>query len=100
MTSESGHIIAQTRDPYQTEQPEHLAYHQRNREQGKMAGQAKIRARYKKYVTPWIDFLMVSPAEMETLLSGTGWHIQKTIAGQQGVYTAIIKKQTKTGDDA
>ena len=35
MTSESGIIIAQTRDPYQTDEPEHLAYHARNRQHGR-----------------------------------------------------------------
>ena len=94
MTSESGRIIAQTRDPYQTDLPEHLTYHQRNREQGKMAGQAQIRVRYKKYVTPWIDFLMLSQAEMLASLEGTGWQVKDLIDGQGGTYVAIIEKLT------
>ena len=42
-----------------------------------MSGQIRIRARYKRFATPWFDYLMVSPAEMETLLEGTGWRVTK-----------------------
>lgn len=93
MTSEAGRIIAQTRDPYQTDLPEHLEYHTRNRERGRMSGEARIRVRYKRYVTPWIDFLMVSKDEMKTILEGTNWKVRDFIAGQQGVYVAIIEKR-------
>jgi hypothetical protein len=60
MTSEDALIIATTRDPYATDLPEHVEYHARNRARGRMPGQARIRVRYKKYVTPWFDLLMVS----------------------------------------
>ncbi len=93
MTSEGGRIIAQTRDPYQTDLPEHLEYHARNRDVGRMSGQARIRVRYKRYVTPWIDFLMVSKEEIKTVLEGTNWKVRDFIDGQQGVYVAVIEKQ-------
>jgi hypothetical protein len=92
VTSEQGQIIAQTRDPYQTKMLEHLEYHEMNRKQGKMAGQAKIRIRYKKYATPWFDFFMVSKEEMQGLLRGTGWKVQRFIDGQNGIFAAIIGK--------
>jgi SAM-dependent methyltransferase len=92
MTSRAGRIIAQTRDPYKTDIPEHLEYHARNRERGRMSGEARIRARYKKYATPWIDFLMVSQAELESILTGTGWTVARFIEGEQGMYIAVIEK--------
>jgi SAM-dependent methyltransferase len=92
MTSGAGRIIAQTRDPYETKLPEHLEYHARNRAKGKMSGEARIRVRYKKYVTPWIDFLMVSQEEMRTLLEGTNWEVRDFIDGEQGLYIAVIEK--------
>ena len=93
VTSEQGRIIAQTRDPYGTDLPEHLEYQAHNREKGKMSGEAKIRVRYKKYVTPWIDFLMVSKEEMKTILEGTGWEVGTFIDGEHGLYIAIIEKK-------
>jgi SAM-dependent methyltransferase len=92
MTSPNARIIAGTRDPYQTDLPEHLAYHQRNREQGKMSGAARLRVRYKRFVSPWIDFLMLSQEELQTLLAGTGWHAEEFLDGPQGIYVAIIEK--------
>jgi SAM-dependent methyltransferase len=93
ITSENGRILAQTRDPYQTDLPEHLEYHRRNREIGKLSGEARLRVRYKKYVTPWIDFLMVSKEEIATILEGTNWMISGFIDWQGGVYTAILEKK-------
>jgi len=91
MTSGAGTIVAQTRDPYQTKLSEHLAYHAKNREKGRMSGQARIRVRYSKYVTPWIDFLMVSKEELRAILEGTNWEVREFVEGQQGVYVAILE---------
>lgn len=93
MTTAEGRIIAQTRDPYQTDLPEHLEYHARNRDRGKMSGQARIRVRYKRYVTTWIEFLMVSKEEMKAILEGTYWEARHFVDGPQGVYVAVIEKQ-------
>jgi SAM-dependent methyltransferase len=94
MTSEQGRILAGTRDPYQTDLPEHLDYHARNRQNGRMAGEARVRARYKRMVTPWIDFLMLSPQEMEQILQGTGWQARCFLNEDQANYVAILEKVT------
>jgi SAM-dependent methyltransferase len=93
MTNEGARIIAQTRDPYQTDLPEHLEYHARNRARDKLSGQARIRIRYKKFVTPWIDFLMVSKNELGAILQGTDWEAKHFIESEDGVYIAIIEKR-------
>jgi SAM-dependent methyltransferase len=86
-------LIAESLNVYETRDPDHLAYQAANRERGRMSGQIRMRARYKRFVTPWFDYLMVSPAEMETLLDGTGWRIAKQyrLEGAR-VYTAIIER--------
>ncbi|MHA2273926.1 MAG: class I SAM-dependent methyltransferase, partial [Candidatus Hodarchaeales archaeon] len=43
LTAEQGRIIAQTRDPYQTDKAEHLEYHESNKKKGKLPGEATIR---------------------------------------------------------
>ena len=92
ITSQEGRIIAETRDPYETETQEHLEYHELNRQRGRMAGQLRIRVRYKKYVTPWFDYLLVSKEEMKEILENTGWEAREFIGGQRGFYIAIIEK--------
>ena len=93
ITSGNGRIIAGSNDVYKTETPEHLSYHELNRERGRMAGQIKLRVRYKKYATPWFDYLMVSKEEMENILDGTDWEVNKFIESDGSVYIAIIDKK-------
>ena len=93
MTTEDGKIIAETMDPYQTENPTHLTYHQFNRDRGRMSGQLRIRIRYKKYATPWFDYLFVSKTELEHILVGTSWTIERYIDSDRPTYVAILKKR-------
>jgi SAM-dependent methyltransferase len=92
MTSASGTIIAQTRDPYQTDEPEFLSYHKHNRKRGKMSGEIRFRVRYKKYATPWLAFLMVSQDEMKSVIEGSGWRVERFIDDLYGIYIAVLKK--------
>ena len=57
-----------------------------------MAGQLRLRIRHRSYKTPWFDYLIVSPAEMEQLLAGSGWHLARLIEGDADVYAAVIEK--------
>lgn len=93
VTSAQGRIVAQTLDPYQTDRPEHRAYHERNRGRGRMGGQVRMRVRYRQYATPWFDYLFVSPEEMKTLVDGTGWEIVAFIDGEHGSYFAVIDRR-------
>jgi len=93
LASPGARILAQTRDPYLTDVPEHFEYHARNRREGKLSGQARIRVRYKKYVTPWIDFLMLSRPELDDLLVASNWLVAETIDQGRGTYVAILEKR-------
>jgi len=95
MTSEKGRIIAGSNDIYQTENREHLDYHRQNRDRGRMAGQVRLRVRYRKYSTPWFDYLMVSKDEMENILDGTGWGVSRFIESGGPPYIAIIDKKKR-----
>ena len=92
VTSKKGRIIAQSTDPYKTDIPEHLAYHEFNRKRGRMSGQVRIRVRYRKYASPWFDYLLVSKEEMEAILTGTAWRVSKFIDSEAAPYIAIIDK--------
>lgn len=91
LTSERGRIVAETRDVHQTDDPAHLAYQARNRRLGRMDGQIRLRVRHRLHATPWFDYLMVSPAELEELLAGTGWHLARTLDSCD-TYVAVIEK--------
>jgi hypothetical protein len=93
LTGPGATLIAESLNVYVTNEPDHLAYLAANRARGRMSGQIRIRARYKRFVTPWFDYLMVSPAEMDTLLEGTGWRVAKRYAAAGArLYTTVIER--------
>jgi SAM-dependent methyltransferase len=91
LTSDRGRIVAETRDVYRTDDPAHLAYQKRNRGRGRMSGQIRIRVRFRDLATPWFDYLMVSQEELEDLLDGTGWQLERVL-GSKDTYVAVIGK--------
>ena len=94
MTTDTAKIIAETMDPYQTTEPGHLAYHQFNRDRGRMSGQIRLRIRYRHRATPWFDYLFVSKAELEDILDGTPWQVERYIAAANTpTYITIITKR-------
>jgi SAM-dependent methyltransferase len=92
ITSPQAVIPAESRNPYQTHLPEHVRYQRRNRRRGRMAGQLRIRIRFREIKGPWFDYLLVSPAEMKQVLGGTGWRIQRLLRDGGPVYIAVIGK--------
>lgn len=94
MTSRDGRILAESRNIYETDKPEHLAFHERNRKMGRMAGQVRIRIRYRMLKGPWFDYLMVSQPEMAEIVAGTGWQISRFVEAEDGPdYTAVLQKE-------
>jgi cyclopropane fatty-acyl-phospholipid synthase-like methyltransferase len=92
MSSKNALIIAETRNPYKTNNLAHLKYHKLNKKRGRMSGQARIRVRFQKTVTEWFDWLMVSKEEMQELLKSTGWNVSDFLESENSRYTAIIRK--------
>jgi len=92
ITSENAVIIAETRDPYKTNNTAHLEYQKSNRRKGRMSGQVRIRVRFEKIVTEWFDWLMVSKEEMREILKGTGWKVRQFIDSGDSGYIAIIER--------
>jgi len=92
ITAPNGLIVAESTDPYGTENPFHLRYHKLNRKRGRMAGQVRIRIRYQKYVGDWFDYLLVSKKEMLNILRGTGWRVKEFIDSRGPQYVAVIEK--------
>jgi RNA polymerase sigma factor (sigma-70 family) len=94
MTSDTGKIIFETLDPYQTADPRHLSYHQFNQDHGRMGGQLRLRVHYREYTSQWFDYLFVSKAEIEDILSGTAWQVEDYIdLANTPTYVAILSKR-------
>ena len=83
-------IVAGSTDVSRTEDPLHLAYERRNRRRGRMPGQRRLRVRYRNLVSPWFDFLQVSPDELTDLIDGTGWGIKHLVRDDGLYYVAVL----------
>ena len=84
-------IIALGTDPYGTNDPVHVTYHERNRAQGRLGGQLRLRLRYRMLATDWFDYLVCSPDELESLLLGTPWRLKTIDDEDQPYYLAVME---------
>jgi ubiquinone/menaquinone biosynthesis C-methylase UbiE len=92
IVSREGLILAETLDPLNTADPVHLAYHARNRENGRLPGQISMRVRYRQYRTPWFDWLLLSKGELKAIVDGTGWKITELLNARGPQYVAELRK--------
>jgi SAM-dependent methyltransferase len=91
ITTDGARIIGSNRNPHDTTDPGHRAYHRRNRSRGRLPGQIRMRIRYRTIIGPWFDYLFVSPRELERLVRGTGWQVS-TVERDGPNYAAVIEK--------
>ena len=89
MVRPGGRFLASSIQPTRTKNPEHIAYHKKNRARGLPPGQVKLREKYRDVVGPWWDLLMVTPSEMRELCKRTGWRIDKIYRGVMDVYVLM-----------
>ncbi|WP_415379329.1 class I SAM-dependent methyltransferase [Halosimplex sp. TS25] len=90
-------LVGQSRDPTATDHEHHLAYHERNRERGRLPGALRIRVRYEVYATAWHDYLMAAPDTMAELAETTPWEFVEAIEPDEqltesgGDYVGILR---------
>jgi len=93
ITSAKGLIIAESLDPYKTDDPVHRAYHRRNRRRRRMSGQVRMRIRHGTIVGNWFDYLLVSQEEMKAIVEGTGWQVASILGDSGPAYSALLRKE-------
>jgi hypothetical protein len=92
----NGLLVASSRDPKITDNPQHLAYHKRNREIGKPIGLLRFRVNYDGDKGEWFDFYMVEPENIEDFLNGTGWVLERLIRDddpKQSGYGVVLRNR-------
>jgi SAM-dependent methyltransferase len=92
IANEGARILAESVNPYNTDNPVHLSFHERNRKRGRMGGQLRIRIRQGTSSTPWFDYLLASPDEMAELAEGTGWELRRVIDEGEHVYVGVLER--------
>jgi SAM-dependent methyltransferase len=92
ITTPDALIIAAAADPYKTRDSVHLAYHQRNRERGRMAGQIRLRIRYRQFRGCWFDYLFASQDEVRSIVETTGWAVSDMVESQGPGFVTLLQK--------
>jgi hypothetical protein len=93
ITTPDALIIAAATDPYKTRDPVHLSYHRKNRDRGRMAGQIRMRIRYRQFCGRWFDYLFVSQEEAHLITHRTGWRINEIVESQGPGFVTILEKR-------
>jgi SAM-dependent methyltransferase len=97
LTTGRGRILGESLDWSETDDPVHLASHERNRRRGRMPGQNRIRIRHGLLATPWFDYLLTTPAEMAALADASGWKLVRTLHEPDpafALYIGILEKRS------
>ena len=85
-----GMVVGNTLDVYGTEDPVHLAYHQLNRDRGRLPGELTLRERFDGLVGDWFDYLFVSHEELSELVETAGWRIEE-VTDPNPSYLAVLR---------
>jgi SAM-dependent methyltransferase len=87
-----GEVIGTCRDPFDTDDPLHLGYHELNRRRGRLPGQLRLRSRWANVAIPWFDYLFIPVAELEALAHDAGWDLVSHQPGP-GPYLAVLRRR-------
>lgn len=85
-----GRVLFTSVDVTQTDNPTHLAYHQRRRAEGRSPGELTIRLSFAGCATAWFGWHHVSPEELGPLAAETGWRIERICRGNSGPYAGAL----------
>lgn len=81
LVSGDGALVTSTIDPLDTDDPGHLAYHERNRERGRPPGLLNVRLAYREELTDWFSLWLTTREEVEGIASAVGWELLHEFSG-------------------
>ncbi|MEV6980122.1 class I SAM-dependent methyltransferase [Sphaerisporangium sp. NPDC051017] len=84
-------LIGTGTDPYGSDNPDHLAYHEHNRRHSRMAGQLRLRIRHGRTATEWFDYLFASIQELSDLTDRSPWKLEH-VETEGAAYIAQVRK--------
>jgi SAM-dependent methyltransferase len=95
ITADDAVVLAGSIDPAATDNEKHLAYHAKNRAEGKPIGLVRLRNRYKgKVDDDWWYLLLCGEELMSELAEESGWYLERTIGGPE-YNVGVLKKRRK-----
>jgi SAM-dependent methyltransferase len=96
LVNPGGCLIGSGIDPYTSIAPEDLSYQARNRADGRMPGQLRIRLRDRCLSSRWFDYLTLSVSELGDLTTGTAWTVTESESAadyaRSGDFVALLRR--------
>jgi SAM-dependent methyltransferase len=89
-TPSGGLLIGDSVDPA-SDDPDDLAYEERNRTAGFHRGHVRLRLHYGDLATPWWHQLNIPPEDVDALVDGTGWTVAEFI-GDAEAYAVVLRR--------
>ncbi len=87
-----GHVLLDSLDVRITTNPDHLAYHERNRQLGRYIGVVGLQMEYKGVLGEKFKLLHVDPQTLKDCAQDTGWSCEILYKGENGNFLARISK--------
>ena len=94
VTADDAIVLAGSIDPIETDDEMHLAYHAKNRAEGKPPGLVKLRNKYEDEVGEWRFLLLCGKKLMGELAEEAGWYLEKTFGGPK-YNVGVLRKKGK-----
>lgn len=91
-TTDDAVTLADSVDPAKTDNPRHLEYHKKDREEGRPPGLVRIRLLYKGHVGDRLELWLASPQETSSVAEQAGWYLDDKI-GEDGPYIGLLRKR-------
>jgi SAM-dependent methyltransferase len=77
------------------------AYRLVNTRRGQMAGQLRLRVRYRQLASPWFSWLFLSSDELGELIVGTGWRCRQVLGnGPADPFVAVLENLGTDGEES
>jgi SAM-dependent methyltransferase len=95
-TAPGGLLIGDGLDTTMADEASWGDYNARNREQGRRAGQSRMRIGYAGDLGDWFEYWLVSPADLEEVARDTPWRVERVELDQderfRGEYVATLRR--------
>jgi SAM-dependent methyltransferase len=88
LTRTGGHVLLDSRDVRQTDDPRHVAYHEANRRAGRYVGEIRLQLEYAGQTGPYCGWLHVDPETLQKQCERVGWQCEIILRLGSGDYLA------------
>jgi SAM-dependent methyltransferase len=90
LTTSNGQLLVHSVDVTATDDPQHLAYHEANRQNGRYVGEIRMELQYDDEIGAEHGWLHVDSKALQRAALEAGWDAEVLLAGEEGEYLARL----------